>query len=78
MSAFFSGTETACFSLDQLQKKRLAETVGGKKALRILVDPGILMASILLGNTFVNVAASTIAAMARIAHSIAMNPKICG
>ena len=62
MSAFFSGTETACFSLSQLQKERMSNSARGRRALKILVDPGRLLTSILLGNTFVNVAASSLAA----------------
>lgn len=34
----------------------------GRRALKLLADPGVLLTSILLGNTFVNVAASSLAA----------------
>lgn len=62
MSAFFSGTETACFSLSRLQKERMSTTARGRRALKLIADPGRLLTSILLGNTFVNVAASSLAA----------------
>ncbi len=62
LSAFFSGTETACFSLSQLQKQRMSSSPKGRRALKLLADPGVLLTSILLGNTFVNVAASSLAA----------------
>ncbi len=40
----------------------MSSTVKGRRALRLLTDPGRLLTSILLGNTFVNVAASSLAA----------------
>jgi len=40
----------------------MASTAKGRKALGLLRDPGRLLTSILLGNTFVNVAASSVAA----------------
>lgn len=63
MSAFFSGSESALFSLDHVQKKRLECTPGGRRALALLQKPDRLLSSILLGNTLVNVAASTVASL---------------
>ncbi|PIE52410.1 hypothetical protein CSA37_06385 [Candidatus Fermentibacteria bacterium] len=40
----------------------MAATSGGRRALALLKNPGRLLTSILLGNTFVNVAASSVAA----------------
>lgn len=40
----------------------MSTTLKGRRALKLLVNPGRLLTSILLGNTFVNVAASSIAA----------------
>ncbi|MCD4709062.1 MAG: CNNM domain-containing protein [Candidatus Sabulitectum sp.] len=40
----------------------MSATARGRRALKLLIDPGRLLTSILLGNTFVNVAASSLAA----------------
>ncbi len=62
LSAFFSGTETAYFSLDSLQKRRLKDSVKGSRALKLLSNPSDLLSGILFGNTVVNIAASAMAA----------------
>lgn len=62
MSAFFSGSETACFSLDRLQRKRLRRTESGRRVLSLLSSPEKLLSAILLGNTVVNITASALAA----------------
>lgn len=62
MSAFFSGSETACFSLDRLQRRRLRRTESGRRVLRLLSTPEKLLSAILLGNTLVNITASALAA----------------
>lgn len=62
MSAFFSGSETACFSLDRLQRRRLRRTEAGRRVLALLAMPEKLLSAILLGNTLVNITASAIAA----------------
>lgn len=46
-----------------MQKRRLETTPGGKRALKLLKRPDSLLSSILLGNTLVNVAASTVASL---------------
>ncbi|HPR17659.1 MAG TPA: CNNM domain-containing protein [Candidatus Cloacimonadota bacterium] len=64
LSAFFSGSETAFFSLSKIQLKKI-EKFKSKKSHRIrrLIDkPHELLIIILLGNTIVNVAASSTAA----------------
>lgn len=63
MSAFFSGSESALFSLDHVQRKRLESSAGGRRALSLLLRPDRLLSAILLGNTLVNVAASTVASL---------------
>jgi putative hemolysin len=40
----------------------MTTTNAGRRVLKILLDPGTLLTSLLLGNTFVNVAASSVAA----------------
>lgn len=62
LSAFFSGSETACFSLDRLQKRRLGRTESGRRVLHLLSSPEKLLSVILFGNTVVNITASAIAA----------------
>lgn len=62
LSAFFSGSETACFSLDRLQKRRLRRTESGRRVLYLLSNPEKLLSTILFGNTVVNITASAIAA----------------
>lgn len=63
LSAFFSSTETAFFSLSPLRLKKL-EDDGDSRAtdiLAILADKQRLLIGLLLGNTFVNVFATTLA-----------------
>ena len=63
LSAFFSGSETALFSLGKLRLRRMKQ-VGNLKAEIVesmLVRPSRLLISILLGNTFVNILASSLA-----------------
>ena len=64
-SAFFSSAETAFFSLSKINRNRLKEK-GSKRANRVLSlldDSRNLLITILTGNTIVNVAAATIAAL---------------
>jgi len=62
-SAFFSGSETALFSLSKIRVKRLqVEKVKNSKTLAYLLSkPRNLIISILIGNMLVNVLASAIA-----------------
>lgn len=71
LSAFFSGSETAMFSLSRIYLKKL-ENTGGKNAalvLKLLSKPRKLLVTLLLGNTFVNVAISSFSTL--IAYDIA-------
>ena len=62
-SAFFSGSETALFSLDRVAVEKLKQThpPRGDTIFRLLRDPPRLLISIVLGNTLVNILASTLA-----------------
>lgn len=63
-SAFFSSSETAYLSLGKIRTKRLESVVtpGAKRVLRLLADPHKLLITILVGNTLVNIAASSVMA----------------
>ncbi|RKZ31854.1 hypothetical protein DRQ36_00480 [bacterium] len=62
MSAFFSGSETAFFSLSRFDVERMTvrKLRGGSEVARLLGDPARLLAGILVGNMVVNVAATTL------------------
>jgi putative hemolysin len=63
LSAFFSGSETALFSLGKLRLRRMKQA-GNLKAeivAGMLVRPSRLLISILFGNMFVNILASSLA-----------------
>ncbi len=72
LSAFFSGTETALFSLNKLQLKKMQKEEENnrrvKSIIRLLDDPQRTLISILIGNIFVNIAASSLAAYLAIKH----------
>lgn len=73
LSAFFSGSETAMFSLSRVYLKKL-ENSGGKSArmvLKLLLRPKRLLVTLLLCNTFVNMAISSFSTM--IAYEMAKN-----
>ena len=62
LSAIFSGSETALFSLKPYQVRRL-QRKPSRRSIRVeslLKDPHHLLVTILVGNTLVNVAASSI------------------
>ncbi|HOH78534.1 MAG TPA: hemolysin family protein [Candidatus Cloacimonadota bacterium] len=65
LSAFFSGSETAFFSLSRLYLKKMEGfgTPGAKRALTLLKKPRRLLITLLLGNTFVNMAISSLATL---------------
>jgi putative hemolysin len=61
-SAFFSGSESALFSLGPLRRRRLRQQYPGRaeRVERLLRDPNRLLGTILIGNTTVNVVASVV------------------
>lgn len=63
LSAFFSGSETALFSLGKLRLRRMKQGGDPRAGLieRMLARPSRLLISILLGNMFVNILASSLA-----------------
>ncbi len=65
LSAFFSGSETAFFSLSKLQLIKIEKEASknSRRIVRLLKNPRELLIIILLGNTLVNVAASSTAAI---------------
>ncbi len=64
LSGFFSSSETALFSLNQRQREQMRQEDNPKIDLieRLLSEPRRLIVTILIGNEFVNVAASVISA----------------
>ena len=64
LSAFFSGSETALFSLSRAQVQRLREAGGrtGRAAAMLLGRPRRLLITILVGNMLVNVASASLVA----------------
>ncbi len=65
LSGFFSGSETAFFALTKIQLKQLENnrTPSSLRIFKLLKKPNQLLIVILLGNTIVNIAASTTAAI---------------
>jgi putative hemolysin len=72
VSAFFSGSETAFFSLSKLKLKEMEEdgTPGGVRIASMLMHPQHLLITILIGNTLVNTGAATLAAL--LTHKLAL------
>lgn len=64
-SAFFSGSEAAFFSLSKEMIDRLRESSSrtSVRIVKLLTRPRVLLVTILVGNTIVNVAAATVAAL---------------
>jgi len=62
ISAFFSGSEAALFSLDRTQLNRLrGESKAGREVVRALATPRRVLITILIGNLIVNVFATSAA-----------------
>ncbi len=64
-SAFFSGSETAFFSINKLLSQKLYndKNASARRVLALLKHPRRLLITILIGNTLVNVSAASIAAL---------------
>ena len=64
-SGCFSGTETALFSLNRIERRRLKEdkSVRSQLIVRALQRPRELLSTILFGNTLINVATSVTATL---------------
>jgi len=62
LSAFFSGSESALFSLDRYALEKLddSDRTAGKTVRRLLEEPRRLLATILLGNELVNITISAV------------------
>jgi putative hemolysin len=65
VSAFFSSAETAFVSLQRVRVKHMVETkvMGADKVARMTERPERLLATVLLCNNFVNVAAAALGTM---------------
>jgi CBS domain containing-hemolysin-like protein len=61
LSGFFSGSETALFSLQPLDRKRLEED-GHEKLRSLITAPRKTLATLLIGNEFTNVTLSSVTA----------------
>ncbi|HJN75762.1 MAG TPA: hemolysin family protein [Myxococcota bacterium] len=63
LSGFFSGSETALFSLQAIDRERLKEEGGAAlTVLRLLEHPRRTLASVLMGNELVNISLSIVCA----------------
>ena len=62
LSAFFSGSETGMMAANKIKLKNLSKNPdsGAKRALKLLKKPDLLLATILVGNNFANILASSI------------------
>lgn len=71
LSAFFSGSETTLFSLSRVYLKKLENSDGksGKLVLKLLSKPRRLLITMLLGNTFVNMAISSFSTLIALNYS---------
>lgn len=68
LSAFFSSVESAYFSLSRATLERMGASTqaGERRVARLMSDPRLLLTAVLTGNTIVNTAAATIAALATV------------
>ena len=75
LSAFFSSSETALFSLSRVYLKKLENSSdnGAKRILKLLSKPRHLLITILLGNTFVNIGISSLGALLALKISTDLN-----
>jgi magnesium and cobalt exporter, CNNM family len=70
VSAFFSGSETALTRARRPRLKTMQENRvrGARRALELVQHPERMLATVLLGNNFVNIAASSLATAVLVAH----------
>ncbi len=68
LSAFFSGSEIAFFSLSKIQLKKIEKkkSSSSKRVFKLLKSPRKLLITILFGNTIVNIVAVSLAAIVTI------------
>jgi len=79
LSAFFSSSETALMTLNRLKLRNKAKTIkSAQLAQKLLEKPDRLIGLILIGNNFINIAASTIATITafKIAADNGLSPEI--
>ncbi|MDP8207238.1 MAG: hemolysin family protein [Candidatus Electryonea clarkiae] len=80
LSAFFSGSETAFFSMSKaaLRKFRENKDSRSERVVRLIDKPRELLIAILIGNTVVNTSAASLAAIVtdNVAHRLGFNPVI--
>jgi gliding motility-associated protein GldE len=80
LSAFFSGSETAFFSLKKTTLKRFSSSkqLAERQISHLLKDPKKLLITIILGNTVVNIAIASLSALLtiRFAHSVGIDETI--
>jgi CBS domain containing-hemolysin-like protein len=76
LSAFFSGSETALFSLSKLHIKKLekANSNSAKRIFKLLSKTRQLLITVLVGNTLVNILSTTIATLIAIDLADNINP----
>ncbi len=77
-SGFFSGTETALFSLTEGQMQQLREAGTGRSALALMASPARTLNTLLLGNMAVNVAYAGVSAVIVLAMNAAHMPTWLG
>lgn len=78
LSAFFSSSETALMTLNRLKLKNLAKTSkSARLAQKLIAQPDRLIGLILIGNNFINIAASTITTITafKIATDLSISPE---
>ena len=72
LSALFSGSEVALFSLAPTDREQLLKSTdrASKRVVKLLEKPRVLLVTILILNTFVNVGAAILAAI--MTHDLAL------
>lgn len=78
LSAFFSSSETALMTLNRIRLKNKAKTSkSARLAQKLLEEPDRLIGLILIGNNFINIAASTVTTFAafKVATDHAISPE---